>query len=129
MKKNKFNIKEVRVHMGLFDFTVVAITGDYKEAYRYVAWKFEDKDLEKQLPELEGDYESRGKCFHRVGYVPVIWIPRKPKTAREHATLAHECLHAVYHLHEWSLVPLGRDTEEMTCHALAHLYTNILKQI
>lgn len=126
MRKKKWKgITENRVHMGAFDFSVIVIVGDYKTACAYTLWKLKDK--ETNLEEYDMDYEPRGKCFFRRGYIPIIWIPRKPKTHREHATFAHECLHAVFHLFEWASIPLTRDTEEVMTHSMAHLITNGLK--
>lgn len=124
MKKWK-GIIENRVHMGVFDFEVVVVVGDYKTACSYALWKFEDKDT--NLEDFDNGYEPRGKCFFRRGYVPVIWIPRKPKTKREHATYAHECLHAVFHLFEWANLSINRETEEVMTHSMAHLITNGIK--
>lgn len=126
-KATQLKLKEIRVSMGLFDFDVVCVVGDYENACKYTAWKFEDKFVEELGIESNYGYEARGKCFFRAGYVPVIWIPAKPKTPREIATLAHECLHAVFHLFEWVALPVSRDTEEVMTHAQAHLVTNILK--
>ena len=118
------NIKHNTVHMGTFDFSVIVVVGDYSEAFKFVCWKFEDNT---DMGDLDMGYEARGRCFFRRGYVPIIWIPAKPKTPREHATYAHECLHAVYHLFEWSGIPATRDTEEVMCHAMSHLITNGIK--
>lgn len=108
--------------MGVFDFDVIILVGDYKTACSYVAWKFDDKDT--NLKAYDTGNIPRGKFFYHKGYVPIIWIPRKPKTAREHATYAHECLHAVFTLFEWASIPITRDTEEVMTHAMAHLITN-----
>ena len=124
MKKFK-GIKENTVHMGTFDFSVKVIVGDYKETCRYVLWKFEAPDFDINATNV--GYEPRGKCFFKAGYVPVIWMPKKPTTPREHATYAHECLHAVYHLFEWAGLAATRDTEEVMAHAMAHLITNGIK--
>ena len=121
MKKWK-GITEKRIHMGTFDFEVIVIFGDYKTACAYVSWKFDD--AETDLGAFDMGYIPRGKCFFRRGYVPIIWIPRKPKSIREHATLAHESLHAVFHLFEWANLPLTRDTEEVMTHAMAYIITN-----
>ncbi len=121
MKKFK-GITEKKIHMGLFDFVVIVIVGDYTVAKSYVAWKFEDKETD--FDEFNREYEPRGMCFSRRGYVPIIWIPKKPKTKREHATLAHESLHAVFHLFDWVNLPLNRDTEEVMTHAMAHIIAN-----
>lgn len=110
----------------MFDFDVIVLVGDYKTALSFVSWKFEDKDTDLEAFDME--YIPRGKCFFRRGYVPIIWIPRKPKTSREHATYAHECLHAVFHLIEWAGLPNTRDNEEVITHAMAHLITNGLKK-
>ena len=126
MKKKKWKgITENRVHMGTFDFTVIVLVGDYKTALAYVSWKFEDNDTD--LEDFDMNYIPRGKCFFRQGYVPVIWIPRKPKTPREHATMAHESLHAVFHLFEWANLPITRDTEEVMTHAMSHIITDAIK--
>ncbi|MDO8885756.1 hypothetical protein [Candidatus Oleimmundimicrobium sp.] len=124
MKKGK-GITENRVNMGAFDFDIIIIVGDYKTTLAYVSWKFEDKKTNLADSDM-GDI-PRGKCFFRRGYVPVVWIPRKPQNSREYATYAHECLHAVFHLFEWANLPLTRDTEEVMTHAMAHLITNGLK--
>lgn len=124
MKKFK-GIIENRVHMGVFDFSTIVVVGDYRTALAYVRWKFEDKT--SRLEESDIGYVSRGKCFFRVGYVPIIWIPKRPTSKREHATYAHECLHAVWHMFDWANIPITRDTEEVMTHSMAHLITNGIK--
>lgn len=113
--------------MGLFDFEVIVIVGNYDTACNFVSWKFEDKETDLRAFDME--YIPRGKCFFRRGYVPIVWIPHKPRTPREHATLAHECLHAIFHLFEWAGLPLTRDTEEVMTHAMAHLITHATTRI
>lgn len=116
------NIVENRVHMGMFDFSVIVLVGDYAEAVKYVLWKFED--TESTVEGFDRGYPPRGQCFFRRGYVPVVWIPRRPRTRREHATFAHECLHAVWHLFDWAGLPITVDNEEVMAHALGHLVTH-----
>lgn len=124
--KKEFNLDEVRVNMGMFDFSVLCVIGKYENLTPYIKWKFDDKEFNVQ--NFDVGYESLGKCLFRTGYVPVIWLPRKPRNAREHGTLAHECLHAVWHLFEWASIPITRDTEEVMTHALSHLVSSILKK-
>ena len=124
-KRKKLGLKEVCVHMGLFDYKVNFVIGDYKKLNEYVSWKFDYKNF----MENESSCAPRGMCCFRTGYCPIIWIPRKPKTAREHATLAHECLHAVFHLFEWVGLPVTRNTEEVMTHSMSHLITSILKNL
>ena len=120
-------IQEIRVQMGIFDFTVIVLIGDYSKACRRVEYKFEAKDA--NLERFDMGYIPRGKCFFRRGYVPIIWIPRKPKTPREQATLAHESLHSVYHLMEWANIPMTRDTEEAVTHSMAHIINTVLSKV
>ena len=77
----KFNLREKHIHMGAFDFSVVVVFGDYKEACKFVLWKFDDKGT--NLEALDKGHIPRGECLFRRGYIPIIWLPRKPKTASE----------------------------------------------
>lgn len=120
----KHGLKEIRIHMGAFDFSVICIIGDYKNTEQYVRWRFDDKEFNAEKWDM--GYIPLGKVFFRQGYVPILWIPRKPKTAREHATLAHEALHCVFHLFEWASLPLTGDTEEVMTHSMAYIITTIL---
>lgn len=113
--------------MGMFDFDVLCIIGEYSKVNVYMKWKFEEKDFNQKKWDME--YEPRGRCFFKQGYVPVIWIPQKPRKPREYATLSHECIHATYHLFAWVGLPMSRDTEEVMTHATAHLINSILKNI
>ena len=119
----KFGLKEIRIEMGMFDFSVLCIVGHRKNVDKYIRWKYNDPNFDS------GEHNQRGFCFARKGYVPVIWIPRKPKTPREYATLAHECIHAVWDLFVWADMPISRDTEEVMTHATAHLITTILNKL
>lgn len=122
-KGKQLGLKEYRLNMGVFDFDVAGVIGDYKKMGEYISWKFDDKDFNPEL--WDNGYEPRGKCFFRRGYVPIIWLPRIPQTPREKATFAHESLHAVFHLFEWASLPMSRDTEELVGHALGHIVSNL----
>ncbi|MBI4029091.1 MAG: hypothetical protein HY376_01880 [Candidatus Blackburnbacteria bacterium] len=126
-KGKELGLKEVQVGMGLFEFDVIFVVGEYLKMEEYVNWKFENKEFQHEHWDI--GHEPRGSFFHRRGYVPVIWIPKKPRTPREHATLAHECLHAVFFLFEWANLPMGKDNEEVMTHAMAHLYANVLEKL
>lgn len=120
----RLELKEIPIHMGLFDFGINCVIGKYESINEYIQFKLDDKDFD--LATFDVGYECRGQCMYRTGFQPVIWIPRYPKTAREYATLAHESLHAVYHLFEWASVPMSRDTEEVVTHSMAHIINTIL---
>lgn len=121
---NKFGFKIKNIEMGIFDYTVCAIIGNYKNIKAFINWKFEEDWFNKKY---NNDYSPRGQVLHKNGYVPILWIPKLPKTAREHATLAHEALHCVYHLFDWANIPMSRDTEEIVTHSMSHIITEILK--
>lgn len=125
-KASQLGFKEIRLSMGLFDFDVICIIGAQKNADTYVNWKFETNEVD-DIWENKG-YEARGRCYYKAGYVPVIWIPRKPRTPREQATLAHECLHAVMHLYDWAGLTVSYQNEEVMCHAMAHLINSIMEK-
>lgn len=120
---SRFGLKEVRVDMGLFDFTVVCIVGDRANVQRFIRWKFDDMEFENKA------INPLGSCYYHPGYVPIIWIPRRPRSAREYGTLAHECVHAMERLMEWASIPPTEDTEEIVCHGVGHLMTEILNQL
>lgn len=124
--KKEFHFDEIRINFGLFDFTVFCVIGDYKNLTPYLQWKFDDKDF--NTDNFDMGYDCLGKCCFRTGYVPVVWIPKKPKTAEEYGTLAHESFHAVWHLFEWANIPITKDSEEVMAHAISHLVRSILKK-
>lgn len=127
MKSPKIN--EHQIHMGTFDYTVNFIWGDYDKAKKYVDYKFgETRDHEAD----DKGFSPRGRCWGSPPFAPIVWIPKKPSTSREYATLAHEMLHATCHLMDWASIPLTYATEEVYAHAQAHLVTsaiNAMKKI
>jgi len=60
-KGKQLGLKEYRVHMGLFDFAVLVVTGDYSKMGEYVAWKNDDEDFLTE--NFDNGYDCRGKCF------------------------------------------------------------------
>ena len=120
-------MKDLQIHMGLFDFAVNFIVGpDDKKVYKYLGETWGDKTV--AASNFNEGYTARGRCYFRKGWVPIIWLPRYPKTPREHATLSHECIHAVWHLFEWASLPMTRDNEEVLAHATSHLINGFLKK-
>lgn len=111
----------------MFDFSVEFYVGDYKSAVKFASKKFEDDGEAIDDNTFTKGYEPRGQTLFRRGYVPIIWIPRRPVTSREHATLAHECIHAVMHLFDWVSLDVNRETEEVFAHAVAHLIDGFME--
>lgn len=128
MKASRLGLREIRVNFGTFDRELICLVGPYANVGKFVAWKVDDPLV---LKTIEQDDKSRGvgargRYYHRRGYIPIIWIPRVPRTPREHATLAHEMLHVVRTIMEWAGIPLNEDTEEAYCHALGHGVEKVL---
>lgn len=128
-KAKQLKLHEVNVHMGLFDFGVRFLVGDFDATAKYVAWFWEDEDAEAFANDSNIGYLPRGKCFYRTGFVPIIWISKVPESPREYATLSHEIIHALFHLFDWANVPIDNSTEEVFAHAEAHLVNGFLKKI
>lgn len=120
----KLGLKEIEVHMGMFDFSINVVIGSYKNLEEYARFKLHDNEF--NLASTDSDYLPRGKCLYKGGYRPIIWIPKKPRTSREFATLAHESLHAMYHVHRWAGFTLSDETEEVMTHGMAHIIFSIL---
>jgi len=125
--RKKLKLTEYRLNMGLMNYTVLCVIGEFKPALEYTAWKMDDPGLIEQQ-ENDGDV-ALGKCWCRPGYVPIVWIPKKPKTHRELATFAHECGHAIFRMFDWAGVNINVETEEFFLHAQAHLVNGFLEQI
>ena len=119
----KIGFKEVNINMGMFDYGINCAIGNHKNIDEYIRVKFDDPEWKSD----DGGYEARGKCFYRSGYMPVIWIPKYPKTTREYATLAHESLHAMFHVFRWASMPVNDSTEEVMTHGMSHIINEILK--
>ena len=74
------------------------------------------------------DVERRGAYFAKPGHCGVLWIPRRPQTAVEHGTLAHEVVHAVSALFEWAAMQHNESSDETFAHATGFLVRAILSR-
>jgi len=122
LSKRFKGLKIAEANCGVFDYKVILTCGAKDAAQVFARWKHDVPDT--VLPE-----NSRGLCIHRNGYVPIVWVPEYPNTPKQHATLAHECTHAAWHVLEWADVPIGRDTEEVLLHTAAFLYSTALTEL
>lgn len=117
-------MKVVNTHLGLFDYTIRVIIGDYQEGLKYVHRLYGDDIYDSTVD----GYVPRGQCHHKPGYVPIVWIPSYPKTPREYATLSHEIIHAALHVFDWAGMSVNEHTEEVLCHTVGHVVTNVLEK-
>lgn len=120
----KSNLIKIYTKFGLFDYQVATVIGERAEAEKWIKYKLEVDDLGYQ-----DEFEPLGICHYRPRYIPIIWLPKIPKTPREFGTLSHEVFHAVCHFHEWANVPLDRSTEELAAHTISHIVTDILTKV
>ncbi len=123
-KAARLGLREVTVHFGTFDFEMICIAGPCTGVRDYVRWKHD-------LPDFEFNRGAgHGLFFFRRGYVPIIWIRRRPRTAREYGTLAHELIHVLqYMLVGWAGIHLNEDTDEVFAHAMGRAMTRILQEL
>lgn len=121
------SLKLTRINMGMFDFEVkVIFYPSRKLVAEYAAWSFESPKMYDDFDFEE--FDARGTLFRKNGYTPILWMPKKPKTPREMATLAHEAFHAIVEFAAWSSLVLSRETEEIFCHAVGHIVNGALTQ-
>lgn len=121
----RLGLREVSVHFGTFDYALNCLVGPYKNVEKYVAWKFEDPGYRTDSP-----HEVKGRYFYRIGYAPIIWVPRKPRTPDEIGTLAHEVMHAIHYLLvDWAEIPFTADTQEVYCHAMGLAMRELLTKL
>lgn len=128
--RNTHGLREIHVHMGMFDFGVNVVVGPKEKLLGYVLWKLEiekGSQRERHITDFL-DEEKRGCHISIIGFCPIIWIPAFPRTPREHATLAHEAIHGVFKLFAWADMPLTNDTEEVMTHATAHIVNAVLEE-
>lgn len=129
-KSKQLGLDVVDTHMGLLDYIIRCVFGDEHKAYEYAAYVFEQKwDAEHVLNDEQKGNVARGVTLYQTGYVPIVWLPKLPTEPREHATFAHEVIHAVYHLFDWANIPISRDTEEVFAHSVAHVINNVLPKL
>jgi hypothetical protein len=120
----RFHLKEATVNMGLFDYSIVFVVGYLKYLEDYVKWKFDDKKF--SLEKDGGGYGALGKCLNKKGFVPIVWVPKKPETPKEYGTLCHECIHAVASLFDWAGITVVGETEEVFAHSVSYLVGSFL---
>lgn len=115
-------LREVRVHFGMFDFAFYCVVGPLEDVPAYVAWRNDDPDYPEPPP-------ARGYCFYHDRKPPIVWLPRCPRTPREHATLAHEVFHVVRAMAEWHGLKLCAETNEVFAHALGFGVATVLTEL
>jgi len=124
-KRVKGRLKEIRTHMGQFDFTIWTVVGPAADLDSYIEWRHEclyEKRSDKR--------QAMGLCFQGFeDHGPIIWLPKPPRTAEEIGTLAHEACHALVEMMDWMGTEIKKDTDEILCHGVGHIVSNVLAEL
>lgn len=120
---NVKGLRIIRVEMGVFNTWVRIAVGPKENIQAYIRWA----DRKPNWVFNDSDTGFQGMCIKTSGYAPVVWIPRRPRTPEEHATLAHECVHAAFYLMDWLGMEASQNTCEVMTHATGWLVKNALE--
>jgi hypothetical protein len=118
---------QIEIDFRTFDFKTYCLIGDRTAALRWIEKLYESPGLaQRHINE-----PVRGQYFSQPGYVPVIWLPKPPRTPTEIAALSHEMLHTVLHmLVRWAGMRVHPDhcasADEPFCHALGYGVRTVL---
>jgi hypothetical protein len=111
------------INLGMINCELrVLIGGTIKEANKVLEKHFKDDDLL-----IDGD--CNGIFLWSEQDVPVMWLKRRPRTAREIASLAHEANHATHYFMRYIGTPVTEDSEEILCYTLDHIVEQVLLKV
>lgn len=119
-------MKKYLFHADTYDFQYYVVIGkDFEKITKFIALKLNDDEFSYHFK------DSRGACFYRFNFIPVLWLPKVPKTAREYGTFSHEIFHLVaYILNRWAGLKLELEiSDEAYCHLIGKITTDILNKI
>ena len=121
--ERKFGLVILTVHFGVFSHELMVALGAAESFEKFARWEYDD-------PDYVGPEHARGSFSHRDGRIPVIWLPRYPRTPDDHGTMTHEVFHAVSHiLRDWAQMENNMHTEEAFAHAMGFCVTEILSKM
>lgn len=113
-------MSEVLVDMSFVDMQILCVFGNREVLQKKLRKVFDEPSLT-----IEPSNTKLGETFMKDGYIPVIWVPRKPKKPREYGTLAHEATHAVSYMFRYLKTPINEDTEEIFSKAVGYIVQKI----
>lgn len=123
MKASALGFRQIVVRYEMFRYEFECIIGPKKNVGKYAATQHDN-------PAHSADYEvtdQLAKFYCRTGFVPIIWLPRFPRTPHDYELLAHEVGHAVIFMLEERGVPIDHKNDETFCYALGHGVRTILE--
>ena len=123
----RLNLIAIDTNMGMLDYTIRCIFGKEENAHLYIDKFFDNETYNIRV--TYGVNRALGVTFHKIGHIPIIWLPKPPKTPKEHATFSHEVIHAINYLFDWAAIPLSKATEEVFAHSVAHIINNVYEEL
>lgn len=126
MNPKRLGFQSIEVHFGTFDYRLFVIIGAPDNVLKYARWKMDNPMIGLGLDIRN----QRGLCFVKSGWMPLLWLPRKPRSAADIGVLAHELIHAItVMLVDWVGLKLSDDTDEVFAHAMGYAVTEILTKL
>jgi hypothetical protein len=116
--------REVSIHMGAFDYEITVIVGPQAGVEDYIRQYHKNPEF---IDEFSGS--ASAVCYHLEHDDVVIWLPRVPRNSQQIGVLAHEAVHAAWHMLRWANVPLNDDTEEVFSHAVGRIVNTTLEKL
>ena len=113
--------KTFQIDTGTYEFGInFCITEDLVKACKFINFKLELPN-EDTLILTPKELNCLGKRIMIDGYVPIIWLPKFPKTPTEIGTAIHEIFHSICDCMRWAGIPLTNSSEEAYCHLLKYV--------
>ena len=115
---NKSQIREIVIPILNSEYKVIVVMGNDKDLKRVAkSWGYDDFTIPFG--------SRRGSTYYRADRHPIIHISKKPKTAEEMGTLAHEATHACHHVFD-AIDEVDRNTEAFA-HSVGAVVRGVLK--
>jgi len=106
-----------------FGWGVRVLIGPLEHLTTVGAWLLDWPDI------AHGFVEPAGLTLLHTDYNPIIWLPRKPRGAKELGALAHEAAHATRFIFVGQLgIPITAGNDEIYCHCIGWIVRRVLEQ-
>lgn len=117
-------LQTFKIHCGTFDYNIDVVIGKDKELVK----KF-IKKKHKALPDNINVFDiAHGMIIRYEGFNPILWLPAKPRTPSELATMSHEIFHLVYTVLSYVGITLSESSEEVFCYLIGHLTKQVIEK-
>jgi hypothetical protein len=122
--------KHFVIYLDIYDFYVHFCIGDKDKTLKHVNKLLQLPDIQNNLAAFDLNHmDKKGLRFRREGYIPVVWLPRVPKTTEELGTLSHEIFHVTCDVCRHVSIPLTEYSEEAYCYITGYLTKQFWEKI